>query len=48
MNVENFFETLDSYFEKQQIDQIDPFLVASLEQAKPKKITGHIFPYAMR
>ena len=40
MNVENFFETLDSYFEKQQIDQIDPFLVASLEQAKEEEDYG--------
>ena len=40
MNVEKFFETLDSYFEKQQIDQIDPFLVASLEQAKEEEDYG--------
>ena len=40
MNVENFFETLDSYFEKQQIDRIDPFLVASLEQAKEEEDYG--------
>ena len=40
MNVEKFFATLDSYFEKQQIDQIDPFLVSSLEQAKEEEDYG--------
>lgn len=40
MNVEKFYETLDSYFEKQQIEQIDPFLVASLEQAKEEEDYG--------
>ena len=34
MNVEKFYETLDSYFEKKEIDKVDPFLVSSLEQAK--------------
>ena len=40
MNVEKFYATLDSYFEKQQIEQIDPFLVASLEQAKEEEDYG--------
>lgn len=40
MNIKIFFETLDSYFEKQQIDRIDPFLVASLEQAKEEEDYG--------
>lgn len=35
-----FFETLDSYFEKRQIDRIDSFLVASLEQAKEEEDYG--------
>lgn len=40
MNVEKFYETLDSFFEKQQIEQIDSFLVASLEQAKEEEDYG--------
>lgn len=34
MNIDTFFETLDSYFERNEIDRIDSFLVSSLEQAK--------------
>ena len=40
MNVEKFYETLDSYFEKQEIDEVDPFLVSSLEQAKAEEDYG--------
>lgn len=40
MNVEKFYATLDSYFAKQQIDKVDPFLVASLEQAKAEEDYG--------
>lgn len=40
MNVENFFKTLDSYFTNNQIDQVDPFLVASLERAKEEEDYG--------
>ena len=40
MNVEKFYEALDSYFEKQQVEQIDPFLTASLEQAKEEEDYG--------
>lgn len=40
MNVEQFYETLDSYFTKQQIDKVDPFLVSSLEQAKTEEDYG--------
>ena len=40
MNVEKFYETLDSYFTQQQIDQVDPFLAASLEQAKEEQDYG--------
>lgn len=40
MNIDMFFETLDSYFEKRQIDRIDSFLVASLEQAKEEEDYG--------
>ena len=40
MNVEKFYETLDSYFAKQQIDKVDPFLVDSLEQAKTEEDYG--------
>ncbi len=40
MNVDKFYETLDSYFAKQQIDQVDPFLVSSLEQAKEEEDYG--------
>lgn len=40
MNVEKFYETLDSYFAKQEIDKVDPFLVDSLEQAKAEEDYG--------
>ena len=40
MNIENFYETLDSFFEKRQIDKVDPFLVSSLEQAKAEEDYG--------
>lgn len=40
MNVDKFYETLDSYFTKQQLDQVDPFLVSSLEQAKEEEDYG--------
>ena len=40
MNVGKFYETLDSYFEKQEIDKVDPFLVNSLEQAKAEEDYG--------
>ncbi len=37
MNIDSFFETLDSYFEKNEIDKIDSFLEASLAQAKEEE-----------
>ena len=37
MNVDQFYETLDSYFARQEIDKVDPFLVSSLQQAKEEK-----------
>lgn len=40
MNVDKFFETLDSYFAKQEIEKVDPFLVSSLEQAKEEEDYG--------
>lgn len=40
MNVDKFYETLDSYFAKQEIGQVDPFLVSSLEQAKEEEDYG--------
>ena len=40
MNVEKFYETLDSYFEKRQIDKVDPFLISSLEKAKAEEDYG--------
>lgn len=40
MNIDKFFETLDSYFAKQEIDQVDPFLVSSLAQAKEEEDYG--------
>ena len=40
MNVEKFYETLDSYFAKQEIDKVDPFLMSSLEQAKAEEDYG--------
>ena len=40
MNVDKFFETLDSYFANQEIAKVDPFLVSSLEQAKEEEDYG--------
>lgn len=40
MNVDKFYETLDSYFAGQKIDKVDPFLVSSLEQAKEEQDYG--------
>ena len=40
MNVDKFYETLDSYFAKQEIGQVYPFLVSSLEQAKTEEDYG--------
>ena len=37
MNIDAFFEELDSYFEKNQVEKIDGFLTASLEQAKEEE-----------
>lgn len=37
MNIDTFFETLDAYFEKNEIDKIDSFLVSSLAQAKEEE-----------
>ena len=40
MNIEDFFRTLDSYFNEQKLDRIDPFLVSSLAQAKEEQDYG--------
>lgn len=37
MNIDAFFEELDSYFEKNQVEKIDEFLTASLAQAKEEE-----------
>lgn len=37
MNIDTFFATLDSYFEKNETDKIDTFLVSSLAQAKEEE-----------
>lgn len=37
MNIDVFFATLDSYFEKNEVDKIDPYLTASLAQAKEEE-----------
>lgn len=37
MNIDTFFATLDSYFEKNEIAEIDPFLESSLAQAKEEE-----------
>lgn len=37
MNMDQFFAELDSYFDKNEIDKIDPFLTASLERAKEEE-----------
>lgn len=40
MNIDQFFKTLDSYFDTQQIDKVDPFLTESLRQAKEEEDYG--------
>lgn len=40
MNIESFYETLDSYFEERQIDKVEPYLNSSLEQAKSEEDYG--------
>jgi tetratricopeptide (TPR) repeat protein len=40
MDVNQFFETLDGYFARQEIDKVDPFLVSSLQQAKEEEDYG--------
>ncbi|MBD5508703.1 MAG: tetratricopeptide repeat protein [Lachnospiraceae bacterium] len=37
MNIDDFFARLDSYFEKNEVEKIDAFLVSSLEQAKEEE-----------
>lgn len=37
MNIDAFFEELDSYFEKNQVEKIDEFLAVSLAQAKEEE-----------
>jgi tetratricopeptide (TPR) repeat protein len=37
MDVNQFYETLDGYFARQEIDKVDPFLVDSLQQAKDEE-----------
>lgn len=40
MNIDKFYEELDSYFQKQEIDKVDPFLTASLAKAKEEEDYG--------
>lgn len=37
MNIDAFFEELDSYFDKNQVEKVDGFLTASLTQAKEEE-----------
>lgn len=37
MNMDDFFTELDSYFDKNETDKIDPFLTASMEKAKEEE-----------
>ncbi len=37
MNIDAFFEVLDSYFDKNQVEKVDGFLTASLAQAKEEE-----------
>lgn len=37
MKLEKFYEELDSYFAKQEIEKVDPFLTSSLAQAKEEE-----------
>ena len=37
MNIDAFFEELDSYFDKNEVEKIDGFLTASLTQAKEEE-----------
>lgn len=40
MKVEEFFKKLDGFFERNEIDEIEPFLVSSLEEAKEEEDYG--------
>ena len=35
INIEEFFAQLDGYFQKNELDKVEPFLLSSLEEAKP-------------
>lgn len=37
MNIEEFFTELDGYFQKNELDKVDPFLTGSLERAKEEE-----------
>lgn len=37
INIENFFKQLDEYFQKNELDQVEPYLLSSLEEAKEKE-----------
>lgn len=37
MHVEQFFHQLDEYFQKNELDKVEPYLLTSLEEAKEKK-----------
>lgn len=34
MNIEEFFGQLDEYFQKNELEQVEPYLVRNLEEAK--------------
>lgn len=37
INIENFFAQLDEYFQKNELDKVEPFLLSSLAEAKEKE-----------
>lgn len=40
MNIEHFFQQLDGYFQRNELEQVEPFLCSSLEQAKEEEDFG--------
>lgn len=37
INIEDFFTQLDEYFQKNELEKVEPYLLASLEEAKEKE-----------
>jgi len=46
MNIEEFFGQLDEYFQKNELEQVEPYLVRSLEEAKEAELLLHVLDYS--